>query len=61
MKLHNTAVNELIRLFETYGGYSHEKKLRQVLATIDFTNYQHQTGNTVLVLTEELNRKSRSR
>jgi len=54
MRLHNTAINNLIRIFTTYGGHKGEKKLREELSKIDFASYEQQTGNQVLVLTEDL-------
>lgn len=54
MKLHNTAINNLIRIFTTYGGHKGESKLREQLSKIDFSSYQQQSGRQVLVLTEEL-------
>jgi len=58
MKLHGTALEELIRLFTTYGGHREEAKLLKVLEKTDFTVYQQQTGNKdqVLVLTKHYNK-----
>jgi hypothetical protein len=55
MKLHNTLIEKLIRLYSTYGGYPDERKLRKVLQEVDLTEYKQQTGHkqSVLVLTEE--------
>ena len=55
MKLHNTLIEKLIRLYSTYGGYPDERKLRQQLQDVDLTEYKQQTGQkqSVLVLTEE--------
>tara|TARA_S200002703_G_C3695140_1_gene213456 strand:+ start:108 stop:296 length:189 start_codon:yes stop_codon:yes gene_type:complete len=58
MKLHNTAIETLIRVFTTYGGHRSENRLKAELARIDFTAYTQQTGRDVLVLTEELQRKT---
>lgn len=57
MKLHNTAIETLIRVFTTYGGHRSENRLKAELARIDFTAYTQQTGHDVLVLTKELQRK----
>jgi len=53
MRLHHTTVNELIRLFTTYGGYTNEKKLRQVLATLNLSAYTQQSGESVIVPTKD--------
>ena len=56
MKLHDSAVERLIKLFTTYGGYREETRLRDALKETDFSEYQRQTGGqeTILVLTEDL-------
>ena len=56
MKLHNTVIERLIKLYANYGGYPEERKLRQVLTEISLDTYQQQTGNkqTVLVLESDL-------
>lgn len=56
MKLHNTTIEKLIRLYTTYGGYPEERKLRQALQEINLDQYDQQTGHkrTVLVLSEDL-------
>ena len=58
MKLHGTALDELIRIFTTYGGHRGEGKLIKELEKIDFTVYQQQTGNKnqVLVFTKHYNK-----
>ena len=55
MKLHGTVIEKLIRIYSNYGGYPEEKKLRQALQEIDFTEYKQQTGSkqSVIVLTED--------
>ena len=56
MKLHNTVIEKLIKLYANYGGYPEERKLRQALNEINLDTYQQQSGNrkTVLVLEEDL-------
>ena len=61
MKLHNTAVQNLIRVFTTYGGHREEHRLIRELQKIDFQVYTQQTGNEDLVLTEDVARKSGSK
>ena len=60
MKLHGTALDELVRLFTTYGGHREEAKLLKVLEKVDFTVYQQQTGdkNQVLVFTKHYNKNT---
>jgi hypothetical protein len=62
MRLHGTALDELIRIFTTYGGHRGESKLMDELAKIDFTVYEQQTGlkNNVLVFTKHYNQKLNS-
>ena len=56
MKLHNTVIEKLIKLYANYGGYPEERKLRNVLNELNLDTYDQQTGtkNTVLVLSEDL-------
>ncbi len=56
MKLHDSAIERLIKMFTTYGGYREESRLRNILKETDFSEYQRQTGGqeTILVLTEDL-------
>ena len=61
MRLHGTALDELIRIFTTYGGHREESKLLEVLAKIDFTVYEQQsTKNNVLVFTKHYNQQLNS-
>ena len=61
MKLHNTTIEKLIKLYTTYGGYPEERKLRQALQEISLDSYDQQTGRkqTVLVLSEDLQKYTR--
>lgn len=55
MKLHNTAVERLIRMFSMHGGHREEWRLRSELAKLDLTVYSQQsTGNDILVPTESI-------
>ena len=54
MKLHHTLVEKLIKTYEINSGWTEEKKLRAVLAEMDFSVYTHQNGTQVLVSTQEL-------
>lgn len=57
MKLHESTVKELIRIFQVHGGHKEEWRLFHELSKIDFSTYTQQTGKDVIVLTEIL-RKS---
>ena len=61
MKLHNTVIEKLIKVYTNYGGYPEERRLRQVLQEMHLDAYEQQTGNrqTVLVLTEDLKKYTR--
>ena len=61
MKLHNTVIEKLIRIYTNYGGYPEERRLRQALQEMNLDSYEQQTGNrqTVLVLTEDLQKYTR--
>ena len=54
MKLHNTAVQNLIRIFTTYGGHREEHRLIRELAKVNFDVYTQQSGRQVLVLKEDV-------
>lgn len=54
MKLHNTLVETLIKTYEVNSGWTEEKKLRAVLASMDFSVYTQQDGTQVLVATKAL-------
>jgi hypothetical protein len=56
VKLHNTAVQNLIRIFTTYGGHREEHRLIRELSKINFDVYTQQTGNQVIVLKEDVNK-----
>lgn len=55
MKLHTSVVDKLISLFETYGGHRNESKLKNVLSQFDLSEYARQSGEKILVATEDLN------
>ena len=56
MKLHNTAVQNLIRIFTTYGGHREEHRLIRELAKVNFDVYTQQSGRQVLVLKEDIDK-----
>ena len=56
MKLHSTAIEKLISLFNTYGGSPDEVKLKRWIAGLEFTPYERKTTHEqemVLVLAED--------
>lgn len=55
MKLHATVVEKLVHLYETYGGHRNEAKLKSMLQQVDLSEYERQTGEKILVMTEDLN------
>ena len=58
MKLHSTTIERLVSIYETYGGYKNESKLRSQLQEVDFSAYTRETGEKILVLTDDLTRES---
>ena len=61
MKLHNTTVENLIKAFTTHGGHREENRLKKVLSNMQFEVYTQQTGNQVLVLSEDIKRALNTR
>ena len=54
MKIHDSAIVELIKVFQIYGGHRSEERLKSELRKIDWSIYTQNTGNDVLVLTDDL-------
>ena len=54
MKLHNTAIQNLIRIFTTYGGFRSEHRLVTELSKVDFDVYTQKTGKQVIVLKDDV-------
>ena len=59
MKLHETLVEELLKLIEINSGFKEQWKLRKMLSEIDLSVYEQQTGKQVLVSTKALQENSR--
>ena len=59
MKLHETLVEELLKLIEINSGFKEQWKLRKMLAEIDLSVYEQQSGNQVLVSTKALQENKR--
>jgi hypothetical protein len=56
MRLHPSAVRRLLKIYDTYGGYREETKLRQQIENLDLSAYQQQEppNQEVLVCTDEM-------
>ena len=55
MKLHESAIKELIRIFQVHGGHREEWRLGHELAKVDLSAYNQQsTGKEVLVLSKDI-------
>lgn len=55
MKLHTTVIERLVHIYETYGGHRNEARLKSILQEVDLSEYERQSGEKILVLTEDLN------
>jgi hypothetical protein len=57
MKLHSSAIDKLLTLFQNYGGTSPDDvKLKNMIASMEFTPYERKLTSdqeVVLVLTED--------
>jgi hypothetical protein len=54
MKLHRSAIEKIIQIYQNHGGFDSEKRLREYVEALDFVAYEQKTtGNTVLVLAED--------
>lgn len=55
MKLHDSTIKELIRIFQVHGGHREEWRLSHELSKIDLSPYtQQSSGSEILVLTNAL-------
>ncbi len=54
MKLHETMVQKLLKVYEVNSGWTEEKKLERALRMLDVSVYTQQNGTQILVPTEEL-------
>ena len=56
MKLHPSAIEKIVQIYQNHGGFDSETRLREHLARLDFVAYERKTTQaqeTVLVLTED--------
>ena len=60
MKLHATVIDKILHLYETYGGHRNESKLRAMVTEIELSEYERQSGDKILVLTEQLEQEKES-
>lgn len=49
MKIHDTLIERLVKLFETYGGHRDEHKLKSELRRLNVMIYTRETGEQILV------------
>ena len=59
MKLHKTVVEELVKIYDIYGGHREDVKLRQVLQSIELTVYKQQSPphDEFIVLTRDISNR----
>lgn len=56
MKLHASAIEKIVDLFNVHGGSPGEAKVRKLLSSLDFTPYEQKTTPDqamILVLTQD--------
>jgi hypothetical protein len=58
MRLHHTVIDRLVRIYTTYGGYREETRLKEELSKLDLTAYERQTGESILVESQELRKQA---
>jgi|APSaa5957512535_1039671.scaffolds.fasta_scaffold215799_1 hypothetical protein len=58
MKLHQTVVQELVKIYEIYGGHREDVKLRQMLCEVDLSVYKQKSPpyDELVVLTRDTKR-----
>jgi len=56
MKLHETMVQKLLKVYEVNSGWTEEKKLLGALRTLNVAVYTRKDGTQILVPAEELNK-----
>jgi len=62
IKLHESVIKEMIRLFQTYGGHRSEVRLARELRNLNLSLYRQQsTGKDVIVETKALLERSNKR
>jgi hypothetical protein len=61
MKLHTTVIEKLVQIYDTYGGHRNENKLRSILQQVDLSEYVRQSGEKILVMSEDLDQAKEGR
>ena len=54
MKLHETLVQKLLKVYEVNSGWTEERKLQEALRRLEFGIYTQSNGQKVLVAAEDL-------
>ncbi len=54
MRLHDTVVQRLAQIYDTWGGHKENVKLMQELKKLDLTVYTRQDGVSILVQTADV-------
>ena len=57
MKLHETLIEKLLKIYEINSGWKEEWKLKQALQKLDVTVYTQKTGKEVLVDTSQMEKE----
>lgn len=60
MKLHSTVIEKLVRVYDTYGGHRNESRLKTELSKIELVEYKRQSGESILVSAEDVERAKES-
>ena len=58
MKIHDTLIERIVKLYETYGGHRDEHRLKSELKRLNVAVYTRETGEQVLVDQTELDKYS---
>lgn len=59
MLFHESVVEKIIRLCDNYGGHREQTKLRSEVKKLALSEYTQESGDKVLVLTEDLEKALR--
>ncbi len=57
MKLHDTLIEKLLKIYEINSGWKEEWKLKQALEKLDVTVYTQKSGKEVLVDTSQMEKE----
>jgi hypothetical protein len=59
MRFHSSVVEKLIRLCSNYSGHTNNDKLRHEIASLDLSTYSRESGEVILVESEELRKHAK--